>query len=420
MTRVVLRTTKPADIWPQVLLDAVAKRGSGHTPDKEIAAYWGGNIPWVSLADSERLDKVYISETTARTTPAGIANSSAVVHPPGTVILSRDAGIGKSAITTSSMAVSQHFMCWTCGPQLNNLFLYYWLQSQKPEFERISNGSTIKTIGLPYFRDLRVPLPPLPEQRAIAAALSDADALVAALDALIAKKRAMKQGAMQQLLTGKTRLPGFEGEWQTQEISAVGSCIRGVSYGPSDVKPGGSQGAVPLLRATNIQRDAIVLDDVTYVARERVKPEQFLRALDVLVCMSNGSKALVGKSAPYPAGRPETTFGAFMSCVRFDERLAHPGFFSHLLRGRGFRDAIDLALAGSTINNLTPGFVEGFAYSAPAIDEQAAIAEVLDEMDGEITVLEARREKAKMVKQGMMQALLTGRVRLPVQEEASA
>ena len=147
--------------WKVTLLDNAAKRGSGHTPDKKHPEYWNGNIKWISLADSDALDNIYISDTFAKITPLGIANSSAVLHPAGTVVLSRDAGIGKSAIMSTAMAVSQHFMAWRCGPQLDNKFLYYWLQREKPEFERIGIGNTIKAIGLLYFRNLKIPFPPL-------------------------------------------------------------------------------------------------------------------------------------------------------------------------------------------------------------------------------------------------------------------
>ena len=207
--------------WKTPTLDSVAKRGSGHTPDKKHPEYWDGDIKWVSLKDSDALDRVYIDETAATITHAGIANSSAVVHPAGTVVLSRDAGVGKSAIMKSAMAVSQHFMAWQCGPCLDNHFLYYWLQGEKSEFERIAIGNTIKTIGLPYFRALNIPLPPLPEQRAIAGALGDVDALIGALDQLIAKKRDLKKAAMQQLLTGKKRLPGFHGKWELKRLGDV-------------------------------------------------------------------------------------------------------------------------------------------------------------------------------------------------------
>jgi len=207
--------------WGVVLLDTVAKRGSGHTPDKKHPEYWNGSIKWVSLQDSAALDNLYIEDSAATITPAGIANSSAVLHPAGTVVLSRDAGVGKSAIMKEEMAVSQHFMAWQCGSKLDNHFLYYWLQARKSEFERIANGSTIKTIGLPYFRTLCIQLPELLEQRAIATALSDIDALLAAQDKLIAKKRDIKQAAMQQLLTGKQRLPGFAGRWEVKTIEEL-------------------------------------------------------------------------------------------------------------------------------------------------------------------------------------------------------
>jgi len=104
----------PAD-WDAVLLDSVSKRGSGHTPDKAHPEYWR-HYQVVSLQDTDRLDRVYIWDTAARITSAGIANSSATMHSRGTVVLSRDAGVGKSAIMKDDMAVSQHFMAWKCGP----------------------------------------------------------------------------------------------------------------------------------------------------------------------------------------------------------------------------------------------------------------------------------------------------------------
>ena len=175
--------------WDSPILDSIAQRGSGHTA--------------------------------ASVTPAGIANSSAVVHPAATVVLSRDAGVGKSAIMKCDMAVSQHFMAWQCGAKLDNVFLYYWLQAKKPEFERIAMGNTIKTIGLPYFRELLVPLPRSSEQETIAEALSEADALIESLELLLTKKRHLKLGAMQELLTGKKRLPGFTAEWEKRSFDSV-------------------------------------------------------------------------------------------------------------------------------------------------------------------------------------------------------
>lgn len=192
--------------WEVVRLDTVAARGSGHTPSKDILSYWNGGVKWVSLADSHRLDKIYIHETDKEISELGIANSSAVLHPEGTVILSRDAGIGKSAILSGSMAVSQHFMAWRCGEKLNNLFLYFYLQREKPKFEAIAIGSTIKTIGLPFFKSYEVTIPPRREQDQAAALLMETEQHVAAHKTELEKLRQQKIGLMDDLLTGGVRV----------------------------------------------------------------------------------------------------------------------------------------------------------------------------------------------------------------------
>ena len=190
--------------WQYDLLDELALRGSGHTPNKNIPQYWNGTIKWVSLADSHRLDRLYITETEYEVSQAGIQNSSAVIHPAGTVILSRDAGIGKSAITTEPMAVSQHFMCWRCNNRLDRYFLYYWLQFKKRTFENIAMGSTILTIGLPYFKKLKIVAPRnREEQKRIGEILRNIDIQIFALEADLKKKNQQKQGLMHDLLTGK-------------------------------------------------------------------------------------------------------------------------------------------------------------------------------------------------------------------------
>lgn len=192
--------------WDHVRLDDIAQRGSGHTPSKSVPSYWNGGIKWVSLADSHRLDNIYISETDKEISALGIANSSAVLHPAGTVILSRDAGVGKSAVLACDMAVSQHFMVWRCGDRLHNLFLYFYLQRQKPRFETIALGSTIKTIGLPFFKSYAVAIPPRPEQELASSTLMETESGIAAHLSDAAKLRELKAGLMDDLLTGRVRV----------------------------------------------------------------------------------------------------------------------------------------------------------------------------------------------------------------------
>lgn len=186
--------------WKFQPLESLAKRGSGHTPSKNHPEYYGGGVKWISLADSKRLDAGLISKTETEISAQGIKKSSAVLHPAGTVLISRDAGVGKSAVMAEPMAVSQHFIVWTCHSHLlSNWFLYYLLQEMKPIFERIATGSTIKTIGLPFFKELSIAVPAVAEQHLIASCLSSLDALITAETQKLEALKTHKKGLMQQL-----------------------------------------------------------------------------------------------------------------------------------------------------------------------------------------------------------------------------
>lgn len=191
---------RDAGEWRKCKLEELAKRGSGHTPNKRHPSYYNGGIKWVSLADSDKLDKGYIFTTKHEISEAGLRNSSAVLHSPETVILSRDAGVGKSGVLHSPMAVSQHFIAWSCEKsKLSNWFLYYFLQTMKPTFESIAVGNTIKTIGLSYFKNMMIVVPAVEEQQTIADCLSSLDALIAAHTEKLGALNAHKKGLMQQL-----------------------------------------------------------------------------------------------------------------------------------------------------------------------------------------------------------------------------
>jgi restriction endonuclease S subunit len=193
--------------WEVELLDKLGERGSGHTPNKSHPNYWNGGIKWVSLADSSKLDQIYIFDTDKEISTQGLKNSSAVLHPKGTVILSRDAGVGKSAILGTEMAVSQHFIVWRCGKNLNNHYLYYWLQKEKPKFEGIASGSTIVTIGLQFFRQYQIAIPKLiDEQNIIAEIIKKSDECISKHRCTLEKLKRRKTGLMQDLLTGKVRV----------------------------------------------------------------------------------------------------------------------------------------------------------------------------------------------------------------------
>ncbi len=232
--------------WSYNLLDNIAERCSGHTPSKSFPEYWNGGIKWISLADSCRLDKGYVYETDKEISLEGIKNSSAEVHPAETVVLSRDAGVGKSGVMATPMAVSQHFIAWKCDnkEKLHSWYLYNWLQLNKEEFERQAVGSTIKTIGLPYFKKLRIAVPPFDEQKKIAQILSTWDKAISVTEKLLTNSQQQKKALMQQLLTGKKRLLDengvrFSGDWNSSKLGDLFNFKKGKGLSKSDLSESG-------------------------------------------------------------------------------------------------------------------------------------------------------------------------------------
>lgn len=157
--------------WPVVPLKYVASIGSGHTPSRTKPEYWENcSIPWISLFDVGRMRNVRQTElvtTQQKISHMGMANSSACLHPAGTVVLSRTASVGFSTLMGVDMAVSQHFVTWTCGEDLLPLYLLMLLRSMRQYFESVQVGTTNVTVFMPDLYAIKIPLPPIEVQRHI-------------------------------------------------------------------------------------------------------------------------------------------------------------------------------------------------------------------------------------------------------------
>lgn len=160
--------TLPSD-WGSTKLTHVARMGTGHTPSRSVGDYWiDCTIPWLTTTDVHRFrhDEIdRIEDTELHITKLGLANSSAVLHPPGTVALSRTASAGFSIIMGNGMATSQDYATWTCGPKISNVYLLWCLRAMRKDvMGRLATGSTHKTIYFPDLMSIRVPLPPVADQ----------------------------------------------------------------------------------------------------------------------------------------------------------------------------------------------------------------------------------------------------------------
>ncbi|EAQ32831.1 restriction endonuclease subunit S [Idiomarina baltica] len=406
--------------WRYELLDKMATRCSGHTPSKSYPEYWNGGIKWVSLTDSYRLDQGYIYETDKEISAEGIKNSSAQLHPAETVILSRDAGIGKSAVLAEPMAVSQHFIAWICDNKetLHSWFLYNWLQLNKPEFERQAVGSTIKTIGLPYFKKLKVLAPPFSEQQKIAQILSTWDKAITTTEQLLANSQQQKKALMQQLLTGKKRLLDengvrFGGEWECFTLNDLFTFKRGKGLSKSDISTTGKNRCV--LYGELYTRYAEVIDNVN--SRTDKNEAELSESGDILIPSSTTTSGidLANATAILENG---VLLGGDINILRPRSKLSSQ-FMAHVLTHIKRYEIASLA-QGITIIHLYGSDLKKLKVWIPRkLDEQIKISQVLSAIDKASLKLQIKLDILKQEKKSLMQQLLTGKRRVKVDEEAA-
>ncbi|MFZ2269464.1 MAG: restriction endonuclease subunit S [Azonexus sp.] len=390
--------------WDCVQLTHVAKLESGHTPSRRHPEYWGGDIPWVSLHDTDSLGGREIYTTSQTITNEGIKHSSARLLPKGTVVFSRTATVGKVTTLGRDMATSQDFANYICGPRVFNYFLVYLFRWMAPEWEKLMAGSTHNSIYMPAFQSLKVILPPRPEQQAIAEALSDADTLIESLEQLLAKKRQIKQGAMQELLTGQKRLAGFAGKWEEKRLGDVADTDpENLS---SDTRPDFSFNYISL---EDVDQGRLCGYSEQVYCTSPSRARRKLRKNDVLV------------STVRPNLQSHLLFlideGTWICSTGFcvvrckDGVSLHAYIYQHLFSGF-VNQQIETLLTGSNYPAINSRDVCELLIPVPPIEEQTAIATVLSDLDAELAALETKLTKARQLKQGMMQELLTGRIRL--------
>lgn len=285
----------------------------------------------------------------------------------------------------------------------------------------IKHSDAVKTVtAIPHIspadiRTFMIPVPPtINEQRAIAIALSDMETLIDGLDQLIAKKIDIQQAAMQQLLTGQRRLPGFGGEWEEGEFrDVVRSLEAGVSVNSTDDLP--EPGLPCVLKTSALSGGNFLPNEAkAIVAADRARACTNPKRNTILISRMN-TPALVGEIA-YVEKDYDWLFlpdRLWMTQLMSDD-CVNVRWLAYLLSSRPYRKLLQDSATGTSgsMKNISKGALLNLQISYPAIEEQTAIATILSDMDTELTALEAHREKARQLKQGMMQELLTGRIRL--------
>ncbi|MCY3722771.1 MAG: restriction endonuclease subunit S [Candidatus Poribacteria bacterium] len=376
--------------WKTVKLGEVTEIIKGGTPSRNVEKYFRGNIAWAIPSDITALDSfLYIDDTETHITEEALSNSAARLLPAGTVLLTSRATIGDTAIATAPMATNQGFANFVCEEKLLNVFLAYYLRYIRGKLNDLASGSTFKEVTKGTLLNIEIPCLPFEEQRAIAEVLSDVDGLLNALEALIAKKLAIKQAVMQQLLTGKTRLPGFSGAWQEMRIGDL--------FG---VKAGGD---LVQSKYSDVQDNRY-----SYPIYANALEQQGLYGFSNYAEEPAESITVTARGTLGQAFYRDTPFVAIGRLLVLKPKV--------LLDARFFCEYINygiyFAIESTGVPQLTAPQISRYLLPVPSQSEQHAITSVLSDMDAEIAALEQRRDKTHAIKQGMMQQLLTGRVRL--------
>jgi type I restriction enzyme S subunit len=385
-------------------------RGGSPRPAGDPRFFDGNFIPWLTVAALTNIpsSQLKVSHTDSCLTEEGSLRSRILY--PGTLILANSGAtlgvakiLGIKCCANDGIAALLNF-----NATVSTTYLVHYINTRTQYLrDVVATGNGQPNLNTDLIGNFKIPLPPtLAEQEAIAGALSDADAWIESLEQLIAKKRQIKQGAMQELLTGKRRLPGFSGEWEETTLGELATFLSGGT--PSRNNDGFWTGDIPWISASSLRCFEIWRSD-SNVTKEAV--------------VSGSKIAPVGSSLLLVRGsalHKEILCGLVIKPVCFNQDVKAlvpysqvvPRFLTMLIRGMADAMLKLVSSAGNTAGVLDTKLLKAFAIRLPTPNEQTAIATVLLDMDTEIGSLESKLVKAREIKQGMMQELLTGKIRL--------
>ena len=420
-------------------------RGGSPRPIERYITTNANGINWIKIGDVRPNDK-YIRQTEEKIILEGKSRSREVKK--GDFILSNSMSFGRPYILNIDGCIHDGWLTIQNYTEcFDKEFLYYLLGSDEvfTQYVQMAAGSSVQNLNKEKVADLQLKVPPLPEQQRIAKALSDVDALISTTEKLLQKKKNIKQGTMQNLLTGKKRLPGFGDkqtdlfvpngthtkevkdvnpeqirlsakmkqtelgeipeDWEVKSLGEIAETFTGLTYSLENVYEHGTL----VLRSSNIKNEQLCFEDNVFVQMS-IPERAFVKENDILICVRNGSKALIGKSAIITKAAVGMAFGAFMIVLR--SSIINQNYLLYIWQSDFVQKQVTDNL-GATINQITNADFKKFnVIISPDKEEQTAIANVLSSMDKEIETLNTKLEKYRNLKTAMMQQLLTGKIRL--------
>lgn len=367
--------------WDLKKLNLIGEIVTGSTPSTYNIGYWNGNIPWITPTDITDSKDIFFGARSL--TEQGFNQIRQL--PKDTVLITCIASIGKNAILRINGGCNQQINAIIPNKHHSSEFVYYLIEGNKDYLRSLAGITATPIISKKDFTDFIFSFPPLPEQQKIAEALSDTDALIQSLKKLIAKKKDIKQGAMQELLSGKRRLEGFDGEWENVKLGEMLDYIQPTNFIVKSTEYS-QTGNLPVLTAGK-----------SFILGYTSEDFGVFEAIPVII------------------------FDDFTTASKFvDFRFKVKSSAMKILKLKS--DQFNIRFVFEIMKMIVYplgdhkrhwiGEYQKIEVFVPGVKEQTAIAQILSDMDAEIEALEKQVQKTELLKQGMMQELLTGRIRL--------
>lgn len=385
----------------------------GGAPRTTNEAYWNGNIVWITPGEITQLDNLFVKDSERKITDLGLQNSSATLLPSGTILLCTRATIGALAIAAKPLTTNQGFKNLVCNKNIYNIFFSYLLRACMDEMLSKAIGTTFLEISKSTLSKIVVHIPDYKEQQAIADALTAFDTHINNLSKLIEKKKMIRDGAVEDLVSGKRRLAGFSGKWEEvnlRDICVENGLVRGPFGGSLKKECFVSKGYKVYEQKNAIYGDVNIGN--YYIGDQKFEElKRFELKKDDFIVSCSGT---IGKIHRMPCNFEKGIINQALLKITLDSAKCNLDFFNIYFKWQKFQMKIIDDTQGGAIKNLVgmDKFKRTMLYIPTSLSEQQAISDILTAMDKEISDLEEEKEKYIALKAGAMDDLLTGKIRL--------
>lgn len=403
--------------WRVDKIGDITEIKTGGTPSKDNEEYWSnGNIPWMVSGD---INKKIVREVNGKITNLGMEKSAAKLLPPKTVMIALN-GQGKTkgtvAYLETEVTCNQSLAGFIPNDKYNSKYLYYNLQSRYLEIRNLVGDEARNGLSLGLLRDIYVPLPSYEEQQKIAEILSTVDSQIDYTDKLIEKTKELKKGLMQRLLTKgighkefkMTEIGEIPMEWEIREISDITSFIG------SGVTPKGGEKVyvnegVSFIRSQNVLVNKLSTEDIAHISEEvnnKMKRTEVFEG-DLLLNITGAS---IGRCALVPGEFGKGNVNQHVCILRLNQGCDK--YLIQVMNSSYIKNQIDSFNGGSSREGLNFQQVKKLQVQYPPVKEQEQIAKILSSVDIEIEGYENKKNKLEKLKEGLMQQLLIGKIKV--------